>query len=213
LIGRLTGTLIDNDTGMLLVDVGGVGYEVEVSAGVLQGLPRAGDEITLHTHFVVREDAQLLYGFATKAERELFRAFIKISGVGPKLGLSLISSLDLQSLSAAVRNNDVSLLTKVPGVGKKTAERLMVELKNRLQDLSESSGVALNVVSVSGADGVVSPGVAVEAEDALVALGYRPAEASRAVAQALQNAGDVELTAEQLVRLALRSFAKAGSGA
>lgn len=213
MIGRLTGTLIDNDTGMLLVDVGGVGYEVEVSAGVLQGLPRAGDEITLHTHFVVREDAQLLYGFATKAERELFRAFIKISGVGPKLGLSLISSLDLQSLSAAVRNNDVSLLTKVPGVGKKTAERLMVELKNRLQDLSESSGVALNVVSVSGADGVVSPGVAVEAEDALVALGYRPAEASRAVAQALQNAGDVELTAEQLVRLALRSFAKAGSGA
>lgn len=198
---------------MLLVDVAGVGYEVEVSSGVLQGLPRVGDTLTLHTHFVVREDAQLLYGFATKAERELFRAFIKISGVGPKLGLALISSLDLHSLSAAVRNQDVSLLTKVPGVGKKTAERLMVELKNRLEDLSAGAGVALNVVSVSGADGVVSPGVALEAEDALVALGYRPPEASRAVAQALQNAGDVELSAEELVRLALRSFAKAGSGA
>jgi Holliday junction DNA helicase RuvA len=186
---------------------------VEVSAGVLQGLPRVGEELTLQTHFVVREDAQLLYGFATRGERELFRAFIKISGVGPKLGLALISSLDLQSLSAAVRNNDVSLLTKVPGVGKKTAERLMVELKNRLDDLSESSGVALNVISVTGGDGVISPGMAVEAEDALIALGYRPPEASRAVAQVLHAAGDNELSAEELVRLALRSFAKTGSGA
>lgn len=213
MIGRLTGTLIENDNGRLLLDVAGVGYEVEVSAGVLQGMPRVAQELTLHTHFVVREDAQLLYGFATKAERELFRGFIKISGVGPKLGLALISSLDLQSLSAAVRNNDVSLLTKVPGVGKKTAERLMVELKNRLDDLSESSGVALNVVTVTGADGVISPSVAVEAEDALIALGYRPPEASRAVAQVLQTAGDAEFSAEELVRLALRSFAKTGSGA
>ena len=211
MIGRLTGTLIEMDAGMLLVDIAGLAYEVEVSAGVLQGLPRIGEEVTLHTHFVVREDAQLLYGFVSKAERELFRAFIKINGVGPKLGLALISSLDLQSLSAAGRNNDVSLLTKVPGVGKKTAERLLVELKNRLNDLSDSSGVALNVVSVAGADGAVSPSVAVEAEDALLALGYRPQEASRAVAHALASAGDAELTAEQLVRLALRGFVKAGS--
>ena len=165
----------------------------------------------MHTHFVVREDAQLLFGFATKAERELFRAFIKINGVGPKLGLALISALDLQALTAAVRNNDISLLTKVPGVGKKTAERLMVELKNRLEQLNDINGVAFNVVSVSGADGVVSPGVTVEAEDALLALGYRPQEASRAVAQALQNAGDAEHTVEQLVRLALRGFVKTGS--
>ncbi len=210
MIGRLTGTLTDNDAGVLLLDVGGVGYEVEVSAGVLQGLPRVGEELTIHTHFVVREDAQLLYGFVSKAERELFRACIKISGVGPKLGLALISSLDLQAMSSAVRNNDVSLLTKVPGVGKKTAERLLVELKNRLEDLSASSGVALNVVSVTGADGVASPSVAVEAEDALVALGYRAPEANRAVAMALQNTGDAEASAEELVRLALRGFAKAG---
>ena len=192
---------------MLLVDVAGVAYEVEVSAGVLQNLPRTGESLTLHTHFVVREDAQLLYGFTGKAERELFRAFIKINGVGPKMGLALISSLDLQSLSIAVRNHDISVLTKVPGVGKKTAERLMVELKNRLEELGDAGGVALNVVSVAGAAGGVSPSVAVQAEDALLSLGYRPQEASRAVAQALQNHGEGELSAEQLVRLALRGFA------
>ena len=113
MIGRLTGKLLELDGGSVLVDVAGVAYEVEVSAGVLQTLPRVGEEMRLHTHFVVREDAQLLYGFASKSERELFRAFIKISGVGPKLGLALISALDPQSLSAAVRNNDVSMLTKV----------------------------------------------------------------------------------------------------
>ena len=205
MIGRLTGKLLELDGGSVLVDVAGVAYEVEVSAGVLQTLPRVGEEMRLHTHFVVREDAQLLYGFASKRERELFRAFIKISGVGPKLGLALISALDPQSLSAAVRNNDVSMLTKVPGVGKKTAERLMVELKNRMESLTESGAVPLNVVSVEGADA----GVAVEAEDALIALGYRPAEANRAVNQALGDGGSAP-TAEELVRRALRSFAKSG---
>lgn len=210
MIGRLTGKLVEFDSNVLLVDVAGVAYEVEASATVLQALPQSGDTITLHTHFVVREDAQLLYGFAAKSERDLFRAFIKISGVGPKLGLALISALDLQTLSHAVRNNDVSMLTRVPGVGKKTAERLMVELKNRLDALTEAGGVAISVVSVDGAPAAGSPGVVVEAEDALVALGYRPQEASRAVAQALQT-GDETPTAEQLVRLALKSFAKSSS--
>ncbi len=210
MIGRLTGKLVEFDSNVLLVDVAGVAYEVEVSATVLQTLPQSGDTITLHTHFVVREDAQLLYGFAAKSERDLFRAFIKISGVGPKLGLALISALDLQTLSHAVRNNDVSMLTRVPGVGKKTAERLMVELKNRLDTLTETGAVAISVVSVDGAPAAGSPGVVVEAEDALVALGYRPQEANRAVAQALQ-AGDDAPTAEQLVRLALKSFARTSS--
>ncbi len=205
MIGRLTGKLLELEGGSVLVDVAGIAYEVEVSAGVLQTLPRVGEEMRLHTHFVVREDAQLLYGFSSKSERELFRAFIKISGVGPKLGLSLISALDPQSLNAAVRNNDVSMLTKVPGVGKKTAERLMVELKNRMDSLTESGAVPINVVSVDGADA----GIAVEAEDALIALGYRPAEANRAVNQALADT-DGTPTAEALVRLALRSFAKSG---
>ena len=209
MIGRLTGKLLEMDAGALLVDVAGVAYEVEVSAGVLQALPRVGEDITLHTHFVVREDAQLLFGFAARNERELFRAFIKINGVGPKLGLALISALDPQTLAAAVRNNDVSVLTKVPGVGKKTAERLMVELKNRLDSLTDSGAVPLSVVSVDGADGVSPAGNAAEAEDALIALGYRPPEASRAVAAAVRSeAGAAGLSAEELVRLALRGFAR-----
>jgi len=208
LIGRLTGKLLEIDAGMLLLDVAGVGYEVEVSATILQALPTAGDELTLHIHFVVREDAQLLFGFATKAERDLFRAFIKINGVGPKLGLALISSVDLQTLAAAVRSNDSSVLTKVPGVGKKTAERLMVELKNRMEHLSAAGGV-----DVSSGGGSVSPQslaseLSAEAEYALISLGYRPQEAARAVSLVLESTGDEPTSAEELIRLALRGFAK-----
>lgn len=211
MIGRLSGTLLELDAATLLVDVVGVAYEVEVSAAVLQGLPRIGEQIMLHTHFVVREDAQLLYGFVAKQERDLFRAFIKISGVGPKLALALISALDAQTLGAAVRNNDVSMLTRVPGVGKKTAERLMVELRARLDTLTESGAVPFSVVSVDGDSSGLAGGVATEAEDALIALGYRPAEASRAVAMVLQGASEEVSTAEELVRLALRSFVKHSS--
>jgi Holliday junction DNA helicase RuvA len=208
LIGRLSGTLLELDAATLLVDVGGVAYEVEVSAAVLQALPRIGEDIMVHTHFVVREDAQLLYGFVARQERDLFRAFIKISGVGPKLALALISALDAQTLSTAVRNNDVSMLTRVPGVGKKTAERLMVELRARIETLTESGAVPFNVVSVDGERADVAGEVAMEAEHALVALGYRPAEAAKAIAMVLQRMDDEISTAEQLVRLALRSFAK-----
>jgi len=208
LIGRLSGTLLELDAATLLVDVGGVAYEVEVSAAVLQALPRVGEDIMVHTHFVVREDAQLLYGFVARQERDLFRGFIKISGVGPKLALALISALDVQTLSTAVRNNDVSMLTRVPGVGKKTAERLMVELRARIETLTESGAVPFNVVSVDGERANVGGEVAMEAEHALVALGYRPAEAAKAIAMVLQRTDDEISTAEQLVRLALRSFAK-----
>ena len=215
MIGRLTGKLIEVDASVLLLDVAGVAYEVEVSSGVLQSLPRVGEQLLLHTHFVVREDAQLLYGFAAKSERDLFRGFIKISGVGPKLGLSLISAIDPHSLAIAVRDNNVSMLTKVPGVGKKTAERLMVELKNRMDALTASGAVPLNVVSVGGEATGTDQKVAGEAEDALIALGYRPLDAGRAVARALQRAADDNpeqtLSVEQLVRLALRSFATAST--
>lgn len=214
MIGRLTGKLIELDASVLLVDVAGVAYEVEVSATVLQTRPEVGQDILLHTHFIVREDAQLLYGFSAKNERDLFRAFIKINGVGPKLGLSLISALDPQTLSRAVRSNDVSMLTKVPGVGKKTAERLMVELKNRLESLEQSGAVPFNVVSVAGSPSDSLAAMAAEAEDALIALGYRPLDASRAVAQAVQVAAEDSAhspSVEALVRGALRSFAKTSS--
>ena len=210
MIGRLSGTLLEMDAGVLLLDVSGVGYEVEVSSSVLQALPALGESLALHTHFVVREDAQLLFGFASKSERDLFRAFIKINGVGPKLGLALISALDPQSLGTAVRSNDVSLLTKVPGVGKKTAERLMVELKSRIDALTESGAVPLQVVSVTSVVTNSNAGIAAlaaEAEGALVALGYRPAEAARAVGAALDAQAEPPAV-EELVRLALRGFAQ-----
>ena len=211
MIGRLTGKLIELDANTLLVDVAGVGYEVEVSAAVLGMLPGGDEKFTLHTHFVVREDAQLLYGFAAKNERELFRAFIKISGVGPKLGLALISALDPHALVVAVRNNDISLLTKVPGVGKKTAERLMVELKSRIDALAQSGAVPLNVLSGDNLSSPRAPLMAVEAEDALIALGYRPQEAHRAVSKALQSVVEEDISAAALVRLALRGFAPSSS--
>lgn len=211
MIGRLHGKLLEISGGELLIDVGGVGYEIEVATSVSELGPAAGEALTLFTHFVVREDAQLLFGFATRAERDLFRAFIKINGVGPKMGLALISSLDIVTLATAVRTEDVSMLTRVPGVGKKTAERLMVELKSRLQDLTSLVNVPLQVVEAAS----VLEGPTREAEDALIALGYRPQEASRTIARVMANS-EGELGVEEIVRLALRSFAsekEAGSKA
>lgn len=190
----------------MLVDVMGVAYEVEVSSAVLAASPQMQSEVVIHTHLVVREDAQLLFGFVSKSERDLFRAYIKINGVGPKLALALISSVDPGTLALAVRNNDVSALTKVPGVGKKTAERLMVELKNRIDDLSQAGGVNMQVVSI---DGVSSGQGANEAEDALVALGYRPNDARAAVDRILAEQGESgELGTEEIVRMALKNFGK-----
>lgn len=184
------------------MDIGGVGYEVEVAASVLELAPVPGEGLTLFTHFVVREDAQLLFGFATQAERDLFRAFIKINGVGPKMALALISSLDILSLATAVRTEDISMLTRVPGVGKKTAERLMVELKSRLNELSALVSVPVHIADVAS----VMDGPTKEAEDALIALGYRRDQASRTIAGVLAKS-EGELGVEEIVRMALRSFA------
>jgi Holliday junction DNA helicase RuvA len=169
---------------------------------VLEKAPQTGQALTLYTHFVVREDAQLLFGFATASERDLFRGFIKINGVGPKLALSLLSSLDVATLAMAVRAEDISMLTRVPGIGKKTAERLMLELKNRLDDLSEASGVSLAVVDVKKQGDLPVR----EAENALIALGYKPAEASRMIAGVMARS-EGELTVEDMIRLSLRSIA------
>jgi Holliday junction DNA helicase RuvA len=204
LIGRITGRLILIEGNLILLDVAGVGYEVEVSAGVLAQSPQSGEPLTLFTHFVVREEAQLLFGFSDQRERDLFRAFIRINGVGPKMALALISSIAPATLVAAVQANEVGILTKVPGVGKKTAERLMVELKSRLDTLLPD-GVAAAAAISSSADPVVGR----EAEDALIALGYKPSQAADAVQQAqnaLSDSGRVDT--EQLVTWVLRSMAR-----
>ena len=205
MIGRLTGNLVLIEGNQLLLDVSGVGYEVEVSASVLATSPQAGKSLALYTHFVVREEAQLLFGFGDQRERDLFRAYIRINGVGPKMALALISSISLPTLVSAVQANEVGVLTKVPGVGKKTAERLMVELKSRLDTLMPEG-----MSAVSLAVGSVDRAVGREAEDALIALGYKPNQASDAVQQALRalaNDSD-DVGTEQLVTWVLRSMAR-----
>ncbi len=206
MIGRIQGKLLEISDNLLLIDVGGVAYEVEATSSALSGSAdgaagptglATGTEIALFTHFVVREDAQLLYGFGSRTERDVFRDLIRISGVGPKMALAIVSSLSLEALAAAVRDGDASLLTRVQGVGKKTAERLLVELKDRLGNLH----VVVKPVSV-GADRAATR----EAEDALVSLGYRPAEASRAVAAVADEV--LEDTGEALLRAALKQIAR-----
>ena len=204
MISQIRGNLIEVDEEKIVVDVGGVGYEIEASSSVLNALPvDKNQEISLMCHFVVREDAQLLYGFSSKEERSLFRAYIKINGVGPRLGLALLASLSMNDLSHIVDQNDVGLLQKVPGVGKKTAERLLVELKNQLGDLLklQSHGVS-DQNQVTG-----SASLAREAGEALMALGYKQQESNEAVTRALTEVSDhTSLTLNELVRLALRNF-------
>ena len=212
LIGRLTGALIeiDAENATMMMDVGGVGYELEVSANVLAATPPIGESITLSTHFVVREDAQLLFGFCDTAERELFRTFVKINGVGPKLALAIISSLDPSTLSVAVQNNEVGVLTKVPGVGKKTAERLMVELKSKLHSLLPKGAEPMRSAGI----GATQQAIGQDAEDALVVLGYKPSQAQQMITQVQNTLSASEeaepATTEQLVSMALRHFARGG---
>lgn len=200
MIGRIEGQLVEITDNVVLLAVGGLGYEVELSHGALAALPGRDKVLRLYTHFVVREDAQQLYGFATRAERDLFRVFLRISGVGPKLALALVSTIRLEELAAAVHGGEVDVLTRVPGVGRKKAERLMVELKDKLPE------------TVFPADAAVpaSGGLAAqEAERALISLGYRPPEAARLV-DSIRGEGD---SAEELVRAALKRVARQAEAA
>ena len=201
MIGRLRGILLETQAPHLLIEAGGVGYEVEAPMSVFYRLPETGCEITLYTHFVVREDAQLLYGFADARERELFRTLIKVNGVGPKLGLTLLSGIEAAEFVRCVHAGDSSTLVKLPGVGKKTAERLIVELKDKLSKWDSAPGDFNNtplgqVIQQQTAD------IEQEAVSALVALGYKPQEASKVIAR-INSDG---LSSAELIRQALRSM-------
>lgn len=191
MIGRLHGKLIEKIPPQVLVDVGGVGYEVDVPMSTFCNLPAEGSEITLLTHFIVREDAQLLYGFATAAERQTFRALIRISGVGPRIALAVLSGMSAQDLADAVEQGNATLLTRVPGIGKKTAERLVLELKGKL------AGSAF-----APADGAASAAQA-DITSALMALGYSEREA-----QASVRALPADVTVSEGIRLALKTLAR-----
>ncbi|HEX4895853.1 MAG TPA: Holliday junction branch migration protein RuvA [Solimonas sp.] len=193
MIGRLTGRLLLKQPPLLLIDVGGVGYEVEAPMSTFYRLPATGDSVTLLTHLTVREDAHLLFGFATVQEKSLFRELIKISGVGPKLALSVLSGMGPEEFWNTVRAGDVPRLTKLPGVGRKTAERLVVEMRDKA---GADDAVALPGGGTAAAAG--SP--LQEARSALSALGYKPAEIQR-YTEAVYKDG---MSTEQIIQEALR---------
>ena len=190
MIGRITGTLLGIEQQTALVDVGGIGYEIECPISTLCELPTTGQTVTLLTHFVVREDAQLLFGFLTYDDRESFRVLIKVSGVGPKLAIGVLSGLSGEELAAAVERDDVATLMRLPGVGKKTAERLLVELRGRMT----STGYTQSHVASSSIE---------EAVLGLIALGYKETEARKAINALPKNP---EATPETLIRSSLKQM-------
>ena len=200
MIGRLRGTLVEKHPPHLILDVSGIGYELEVPMSTLYRLPAVGEPLTLHTHLVVREDAQLLYGFFEKRERELFRELIRLNGVGPKLALALMSGLEVDELVRCVQAQDTSALVKVPGVGKKTAERLLVELKDRFKTWETLP--VMSTLVIEPRPGVVVSSAESDALGALISLGYKPQEASRAVSAVMQDG----LSSEELIRRALKGM-------
>ena len=200
MIGRLTGVVLEKQPPFILLDVQGVAYELDAPMSTFYELPAVGERAVLHTHMVVREDAQLLYGFSHKRERELFRELIKLNGVGPKLALALMSGLEVDELVRAVQVQDTSALVKVPGVGKKTAERLLVELKDRFKAWETLPGPLKTLGP--GKQSTPPASQSSDAVSALVSLGYKPQEASKAVA-AVEEPG---LSSEELIRRALKGM-------
>jgi len=200
MIGRLSGEIVSKKPPQILIDVNGVGYEVEAPMTTFYVLPNAGEKVILLTHMVVREDAQLLYGFATESERTMFRLLIRINGVGPKLGITILSGITSVELSRCVAESDVVALVKLPGIGKKTAERLIIELKDKLKDcVSGKTDTATESHQVL--DMPESP--IDDAISALVALGYKSQEALRMV----KSVDSQNLNSESIIRLALQSMA------
>jgi Holliday junction DNA helicase RuvA len=192
MIGSVRGRIVSKTPPQLLVDVGGLGYELEAPMSTFFHLPAVGEDVRLLTHLVVREDAHILYAFGTEEERRLFRSLIKVSGVGPKIALALLSGISVEAFAQCVQSGDVAALIKVPGIGRKTAERLVVEMRDRL-----GAGTAVTAAVPAGA----SPEA--EAFGALIALGYKPAEATRL----LKTAGPGTHSTEELIRRALRGAA------
>ena len=209
MIGRIQGVLIDKTPPDVLVDVNGVAYEIQLPMTSFYQLPNIGEVATIYTHFVVREDAQLLFGFSDTSERALFRELIKANGVGPKLACTILSGMSAQDFVQCVIHEDVSNLVKLPGVGKKTAERLVVELKDKLEKLSRSDAHfdagAAGTVTANQIQRPTLKGDAHaknEALSALLALGYKPAQAEKVIKQVYTEG----MTSEQAIRESLKAM-------
>ncbi len=196
MIGRLQGLLLEKRPPQLLVDVRGVGYELQAPLSTFYVLPPEGDEVTLLTHLVVRDDAHVLYGFSSEAERSLFRHLIRVNGIGARLAITILSGVSPDAFVRCIREDDATTLTRLPGIGKKTAQRLLVEMRDRLTG---------EVWQVRAVDGLVAANDAMQdAVSALVALGYKLPEATR-MAQAVDG---TSLTSDQILRLALQRTAR-----
>lgn len=194
MIGRLSGVLLSKQPPHVLVDVHGVGYEVEAPMSTFFRLPAAGENVTLHTHLVVREDAQLLFGFASLAEKNLFRELIKISGVGPKVALAVLSGISVDDYWATVRSGETGRLVKLPGIGKKTAERLVLEMRDKSGAGPDTLPGALSVPQ----------GALAEARSALASLGYKPAEVQRFTEAVYKDGMSTEAIIQEALKRALR---------
>jgi len=201
MIGRLRGNIIEKKPPFLLIDIHGIGYEVAVSMNTIYQLPDNNQPVTLHTHFVVREGEQSLYGFYEIQERTLFRILIKVNGVGPKLALTILSSIAPQTFIQCVRHQDIATLIKLPGVGKKTAERLVIEMRDRLPNLTATDTHTSNQHPSHHEHD--QDNTSEDAISALISLGYKPQQASSAISQVYQ----AEHNSAELIRLALRQMA------
>ena len=201
MIGQIRGTLIARQAPEILVDIGGIGYEIQVPMTTLHQLPELGQPVTLLTHFVVREDAQQLFGFVESADRRLFRELIKVSGVGPRLALTLLSGMDAADFARCLQRDDAAALVALPGVGRKTAERLLVEMRDKAGDWLDELSPESAAQAETGKAGAHGNDQRAVAEQALVALGYTLTEAAKLIAAA--DAAP-ETSSEELIRMALR---------
>jgi len=197
MIGRLKGTLVAKQPPWLIVDVGGVGYELQAPMSTLFDLPETGREVTLLTHYAVKEDTVALYGFLRESERILFRNLQRVTGIGAKIALAVLSGASVDEFARLVHAGDIAALTRIPGIGKKTAERIVVELRDRVDES------ALSVPGL-GADGGVAKDPQTEASVALTQLGYKPAEVARLVKESVQPGDSAEAIIRKALKLALR---------
>ena len=204
MIGRLNGVLVEKQPPEILLEVSGVGYEVQMPMTCFYDLPKVGDNAIVYTHFVVREDAQLLFGFNNKTERALFRELLKANGVGPKLGLAILSGMSAQQFVSCVNNEYATALVKLPGVGKKTAERLVLEMKDRLKNWGNDlfTPFSDSAVIEPASDATIANNAADDAVSALVALGYKLPQAQKAV----KSVSKPDMSTEVLIKESLKSM-------
>ena len=199
MIGQIEGTIIEKNPPEILVEVAGITYEILVPMSTLYQLPESGEVVRLHTHFSVREDAQTLYGFFDAETKKMFRSLVRVNGVGPKMALGILSGMSVEDFVQAVRNNDSEAMVRMPGIGKKTAERLMIEMRDKMIEWGSDDNVGSDLSSQTKSS------FTKDAEIAMINLGYKPQQAARAIAQVLKVNPEIN-DSEELIRFSLKSM-------